>query len=107
MLYIKSNFTGQKTLWKVFWLDGTLFGVVAGAMAAFVTNLAAVTAPVSSIWIGPFIMVAWLIWVVCGMWTCAFNSSWAGWAYVLRGYVIIVLGAIAIAGGRFLLSMNS
>jgi hypothetical protein len=103
MQYIKSNFIGQKPLWKVFWLDSILLGFAAVALVAIVMNVAVTITSFSSTWVAPFIMVAWLIWVACGLWTCAFNCKWSGWGYISRGYVVLLAGSVVLAAGKILL----
>lgn len=91
MGFVISSWKGEEKLWKVFWIYNILLGgVLSLAMEIFPVEIAAVYFAIMSIGI------VWAIWVTVALWTCAFNSSWAGWGYLVRAMIVFSFVAMAL-----------
>ncbi len=92
MEIIKNNFQGKTPLWQVFWIQNILIG---GILQFGVEKIA----PHLSI-IPTYLLIAssvfYSIWVIVGMWQCAFNAKWKGWGYIVRGLYVVIIGVVII-----------
>ena len=95
---IKASWNGNERLWKVFWIYNWLFG------AAFdlAWQVAEPRLPVAAQAVLGLLALVWAVWVLVSLWRCAFNSSWRGWGYIVRGFVVVcVLATILVVGAEF------
>jgi hypothetical protein len=92
MNIIKNNFLGKTLLWQVFWIHNVLIGGI------FQFGVEKVVPHLSTF--PTYLLVAFAafysIWVMVGMWQCAFNAKWKGWGYIVRGFFIVILGVVII-----------
>ncbi len=93
--WFKSVWRGEKTLARVFWVYGILYGAglkiaMGGIILALVSLsdsndlIGIVSIPIAIIY---FIYV---IWILVSIWRSAFNTKYKFWGYVARLYVIIM-----------------
>ncbi|TLU61883.1 hypothetical protein FE810_13790 [Thalassotalea litorea] len=92
MELIKNNFTGKTPLWQVFWVQNILLG---GLLQLLVDALAPQLSTISTI-VLLSIVVSYGIWVMVGMWQCAFNARWKIWGYLIRGLYIAILVIVVV-----------
>jgi hypothetical protein len=89
---IKNNFQGKTLLWQVFWIQNVLIGGI------FQLGVEKVVPHLSTI--QTYLLVAFAafysIWVIVGMWQCAFNAKWKGWGYIVWRFYIAILGVVII-----------
>lgn len=82
--FLSRCWRGQERLYKVFWVYGLLLNLpfFAVGVAAGYLHMPLLLVPLVPVY------VAYLVWVLVSMWRCAFNSSWSGWAYLGRAWVV-------------------
>jgi len=69
----------------VFWVYGLLINLgffAAGVISGYLQML------VLLVPLLPFYL-AFLVWFFVAAWRCAHNSSWSGWAYLARAWVVL------------------
>jgi hypothetical protein len=93
MELIKNNFLGKTPLWQVFWIHNMLIG---GLLQFFVDKVGP-HLPTVPLYIIIAFTVVYSIWVFAGMWQCAFNASWRGWGYIIRGFYVLIIGLVIIS----------
>ncbi|WNC69400.1 hypothetical protein RI845_04430 [Thalassotalea nanhaiensis] len=100
---IKNNFNGKNKLWQVFWIQNILIGAI---LNFSVENIAPGLGHFSIILLIVF-SIAYSIWVAVGMWQCAFNASWVGWGYIVRGLLIAVILIILVSSVSLAMNYNT
>ncbi len=91
MKLLLSPLRGNERLWKVFWIYNFLFGIILNIVLEVLDYLAVL----SILYLFLIIVIFWTIWVVTGLWKCAFNVNWKGWGYLTRIFVVLaILGLI-------------
>ena len=79
---LKAHWEGKANLASAYWG----IGVGGGIVFAFLTKL------LGSSPIGILILFAWVpytIFALVSIWRCSWNSSWEGWGYIARTFVIL------------------
>jgi hypothetical protein len=97
---IKDAWTGQQKLWKVFWL----YGVVSGAVIAFILAQIPSSSPIVFLPVYIF-AVGWWFWVSVSLWSCAFNVEWKGWGYAARVLVAFPIVGVIVSFGLVLMGV--
>ncbi len=89
MRIIFSPLKGVEKLWKVFWI----YNVTLGLVLSFVLQVIGHLAILPLLYIFLLIGILWTIWILVGLWKCAFNTKWEGWGYLARAFVVLsILG---------------
>jgi len=83
------NFKGTNRLWHVFWLHNFLLGGLVTALVDPIVNTE------NAILIFSFLALAgvWYLWVVVGLWQCAFNTK-----YRFLGYLSRIISVACVVG---------
>ena len=82
---------GEDRLWKAFWLLWVMGWWAVGTIAILIQNSGGLPA-----YVGPAVIILYMIWAGVGVWRCAFNVGWRGWAYVSRGIVVVVFVMMSV-----------
>jgi len=93
---IKKSWKGEEKLWKVFWIYNFLLGGLINIGIGQTEKLEAEY----MLWFLIIVTLIWVVWVSVSLWRCAFNASWKGWGYIVRGFLVLslVIGCLAIFG---------
>lgn len=93
MELIKNNFYGKTPLWQVFWIQNMLMGTI----IQYVVD--SVVPHLSMIPIYCFVafVLAYSIWVLVGLWQCAFNANWKGCGFIVRGLYVLIFSVVIIS----------
>ena len=89
---IKKAWLGDEKLWKVFWIYNFLLGGFLNIGIDQIDKLGE-----SFFWVFVVVYLVWAIWVLGSLWRCAFNASWKGWGYIIRGIVVLCVVVIVLA----------
>ena len=92
MEIIKSNFQGKTPLWQVFWVQN----IFIGGLLNYIVEKVAPHLSTIPIYLLVAFAVFYSIWVLVGMWRCAFNAKWKGWGYIVRGFYVLLLAVVVI-----------
>ena len=93
MEVITKNFKGKTALWKVFWIQNILAGTL---LQITVEKIGPHLSTIPLFILGSF-CVLFTIWVVIGMWQCAFNVKWKGWGYIVRVFYSLLLAIVLMS----------
>ncbi len=90
------HWSGDARLWQAYWLIA-----VGGGWVFWTVVLNLVKFAILPEILAVVILVVYSIYAAVGVWRCAFNADWRGWAYISR--VILVISGLGIV---FELSQN-
>jgi hypothetical protein len=90
MVLITNNFTGNTKLWQVFWVQN----ILVGAFLNFLVELFLPHISELQTYVLLLFVVFYSLWVIVGMWQCAFNAKWKFWGYIVRGAFIGIVGLL-------------
>lgn len=88
--WILDSWRGKVPAYKVFWFYAVptssaflISGVIAGYLAASYPSVSLLI-----LVLGPLFLV-FTLWFCVSLWRCAFNTSWVGWGYISRAWVLL------------------
>ena len=90
MELITDNFKGKTKLWQVFWIQNILIG----AFLNFLVELSLPHISELQTYVFLFFIILYSIWVIAGMWQCAFNAKWKFWGYIIRSLYIVIIALL-------------
>lgn len=93
MELIKRCWKGEEKLWKVYWL----YGVVGSILIQLLFGVLGMVLPLFAK-LGMVGYLAYCVWLLVSQWRCAWNCSWKGWGYIVRGIIVLVPVGILIGG---------
>jgi len=82
---LRGHWQGRATLFSAYWFLGVLGNIVFSAIAKVLAfqELHIVSVVFGMMWI------AYSVFALTSIWRCSWNTSWKGWGYIARTFVVI------------------